>query len=89
MVLDLIVIQTDDGITAEIPSINGCECWAHEEEEVISKSLELLRFYINLDDSIEIKVDKARGNKTKTIYKLVFNKDLPWENSRPEKDLRR
>lgn len=77
MVLDLVVIKTDDGVTAEIPSLKGCECWAHEEEEVIEKSLELLRFYTNLDTETEIKVDKARGNKTKTVYKLVFNKDLP------------
>jgi hypothetical protein len=77
MVLDLLVSKTDDGITAEIPSINGCECWAHEEDEAIHKSLELLKFYLGLDDETEIKVDKARGNKDKTIYKLVFNKDLP------------
>ncbi len=77
MVLDLIVVKTDDGFTGEIPSISGCECWAHKEDEVIEKSLELLRFYNNLDDEVEIKVDKARGTKTKTIYKLVFNKDLP------------
>jgi hypothetical protein len=77
MVLDLLVIKTDDGVTAEIPSIKGCECWAHEEDEAIIKSLELLRYYNNLDESTEIKVDKARGTKTKTIYKLVFNKDLP------------
>lgn len=77
MVLDLIVCKTDDGITAEIPSINGCECWAHEEDEAIEKSLELLRFYVGLDNETEIKVDKARGNKNKTIYKLVFEKDLP------------
>lgn len=77
MVLDLIVTKTDDGVTAEVPSINGCESWAHKEEEAIEKTIELLRFYNNLDNEVEIKVDKARGNKTKTIYKLVFNKDLP------------
>lgn len=77
MVLDLIIIKTDDGVTAEIPSIAGCECWAHEEEEVIEKILDLLRYYNSLDSEIEIKVDKARGTKTKTIYKLVFHKDLP------------
>jgi hypothetical protein len=77
MVLDLLTTKTDDGVTAEIPSIKGCECWAHQEDEAIKKSLELLRFYNSLDDEVEIKVDKARGNKTKTIYKLVFNKDLP------------
>ena len=75
MVLDLVVIKTDDGVTAEIPSIKGCECWAHEEEEVISKSLELLRFYNSLSSDIEIKIDKARGNRQKTIYKLVFDKN--------------
>ena len=77
MVLDLVVKKTDDGVTAEIPSISGCECWAHEEDEAIEKALELLRFYNNLDSDVEIKVDKARGSKVKTIYKLVFNKDLP------------
>ena len=77
MVLDLVVIKTDDGVTAEIPSIKGCECWAHEEDEAIEKAVDLLRYYISLDKEVEIKVDKARGTKTKTIYKLVFNKDLP------------
>ncbi len=77
MVLDLLTTKTDDGVTAEIPSIKGCECWAHKEDEAIEKSLELLRFYNGLDKDIEIKVDKARGTKTKTIYKLVFSKDLP------------
>jgi len=77
MVLDLVVIMTDDGVTAEIPSIKGCECWAHKEDEAIAKALELLRYYNNLDDETEIKVDKARGTKTKIIYKLVFSKDRP------------
>ena len=74
MVLDLITTITDDGCNAEVPSINGCECWAHEEEEAIEKSIELLRFYVNLDDDIEVKVDRARRKKNKTVYKLVFNK---------------
>ena len=74
MVLDLLVSKTDDGFTAEIPSIKGCECWAHEEHEVIDKVLEMLRFYNNLHDEIDIKVDKARGTKEKTVYKLVFDK---------------
>ncbi|MCB0743306.1 MAG: hypothetical protein KDC67_05340 [Ignavibacteriae bacterium] len=77
MVLDLIIVRSNDGVTAEIPSLKGCESWAHEEEEVIEKSIELLRYYLNLSEETEIKIDKARGNKIKTIYKLVFNKDLP------------
>ena len=74
MVLDLIVVKTEDGYTGEVPSIKGCESWAHEEEEVIDKSLELLNFYLNLPEETEIKVDKARRNKNRTVYKLVFEK---------------
>ena len=77
MVLDLIVTFTDDGVTAEIPSIHGCECWAHDEEEAIEKCVDLLRYYNNLESDTEVKIDKARRSKSKIVYKLVFNKDLP------------
>lgn len=73
MVLDLIVTKTDDGFTAEIPSIKGCESWAHEEDEVINKLLELLRFYMQNPD-LKIKVDLARKEKPAIIYKLIFDK---------------
>jgi len=73
MVLDLIVKNTDDGYTAEVPSINGCECWAHDEETVIDKILELASFYLNVEPK-KIKLDKARGTNKKQIYKLVFDK---------------
>jgi predicted RNase H-like HicB family nuclease len=74
VVLDLIVVNTGDGFTADVPSLSGCDSWAHEEDEAINKAIELLRFYLNLPEDTEIKVDKARGNKTKVIYKLVFDK---------------
>ncbi|HED38254.1 MAG TPA: hypothetical protein ENI76_08430 [Ignavibacteria bacterium] len=73
MVLDLIVKYTDDGYTAEVPSINGCECWAHDEDTVITKILDLASFYLNVDPK-KIKLDMAHGTKQKQIYKLVFNK---------------
>jgi len=76
VVLDLITTITDDGCSAEVPSINGCECWAHEEEEAIEKLMELLRFYVNLHEDTEIKVDRARRNKNRTVYKIVFDKFL-------------
>lgn len=75
MVLDLIVKHTDDGYTAEVPSITGCECWAHDEDTVINKILELTSFYLNIDIK-NIKIDKARGTKHKQIFKLVFNKSV-------------
>ncbi len=74
MVIDLIVTKTNDGYTAEVPSLKGCESWAHEEDEVIQKALELVRFYTQLDDDKEIIVDRARKTKNQIIYKLVFNK---------------
>ena len=77
MVLDLVVTKTDDGVTSEIPSLKGCECWAHKEEEAIEKSIEMLRFYVNLNEDTEIIIDKSRRNKNRIVYKLVFEKDLP------------
>ncbi len=74
MVIDLVVTNTDDGFNSEIPSIHGCESWAHDEDSSISNSIELLRFYINLPNDVEIKIDKARVEREKTIYKLVFEK---------------
>ena len=74
MVLDLVVDNSGDGYTAEIPSIKGCECWSHHEDDVIEKSLELLSYYLNIPDVKDILVDKARRSSTKTIYKLVFDK---------------
>ncbi|MGD8782266.1 MAG: hypothetical protein PVH88_25295 [Ignavibacteria bacterium] len=74
MVIDLIVTNTGDGYTAEVPSLKGCESWAHNEDEVIGKVLELVRFYTQLDDDKEIKVDRARKSKNRVVYKLVFNK---------------
>lgn len=74
MVIDLIVNKTDDGCTAEIPSLKGCECWAHDEDTVMNKILDLAAFYLKTDVK-KFKVDKARGSRTKIIYKLVFDKN--------------
>lgn len=73
MILDILITKSDDGCTAEIPSLRGCECWAHDEDTVIDKILELAVFYLKTDIK-RFKIDKARTNNNKTIYKLVFNK---------------
>lgn len=75
MVLDIIVIKTNDGFTAEIPSLSGCESWAHDEETVLSKILELAAFYLKTDIR-KLKLDKARRIKDHSVYKLVFNKSV-------------
>jgi predicted RNase H-like HicB family nuclease len=73
MILDILLMETDDGFTAEIPSLKGCESWAHDEESVLDKVLELAAFYLKTDAK-KFKIDKARKHKNKTIYKLIFNK---------------
>ena len=73
MILDVIVTETNDGYTAEIPSLSGCESWAHDEDTVLKKILELASFYLNVSGE-KFKLDKARRTKNKLTYKLVFNK---------------
>jgi len=74
VILDLIVTDTCDGFTADIPSIQGCEGWAHEEEEAIKKVIDLLSYYVSLDSETEIKIDKARKTKNQSVYKIIFEK---------------
>ncbi len=73
MVIDLIVTKTNDGYTAEVPSIKGCESWAHDEDTVIEKIIELTSYYVKLAPK-EFRLDRARKEENKTIYKLIFNK---------------
>lgn len=75
MVIDILVTKTNDGFTAEIPSLEGCESWAHDEETVLSKILELAAFYLKTDIK-KFKVDKARKVEEHSVYKLVFNKSV-------------
>lgn len=74
MVLDLIVTGSDDGYTAEVPTVKGCESWAHTDDEAIDKTIELLVYYLKLKSRKDIKIDLARRMKNKFIYKLVFEK---------------
>ena len=75
MVIDMIVTDTGDGFTAEVPSLKGCESWAHSDDEAITNVVELFRYYINLDDDTEIIIDRARKNRNNIVYKLIFDKD--------------
>jgi len=74
LVIDIVVEKTDDGVTAEIPSIKGCESWAHDEDTAIDKVLDLAVFYLKLESKEKLKVDLARNSGNRIIYKLVFNK---------------
>ena len=74
MVLDLHVVASDDGFTAEVPSIKGCESWAHSEDEAIDKTVELLKFYLQSPADKKMKIDRARREHPLTVYKLIFDK---------------
>lgn len=74
MVIDLIVTKTNDGFTAEVPSIKGCESWAHDEDQVIEKILDLSSFYLQIPVK-ELKIDRARRENNKIIFKLIFDKN--------------
>jgi len=74
VVLDLIITKTDDGFTAEVPSIKGCESWAHIEEDAINKTLELFRFYMQRGNDLKIKFDLARKEGNVFVYKIIFDK---------------
>ena len=74
MVLDLIVTKSDDGVTAEVPSIKGCESWAHHEEDAINKTLEMFRFYMQRGEDMKIKIDLARREDKVIVYKIIFDK---------------
>jgi hypothetical protein len=73
MILDVVVIKTDDGVTAEVPSLKHCECWAPDEETALDKIMDLAAYYLQADEQ-KLKLDKARKSKNKSIYKLVFDK---------------
>ena len=76
MILDVIVKKTDDGFTAEIPSLKGCESWAHDEDSVLQKVLEVASFYLRIDSPKKLKLNKARVSKNKSDYKLVVDKEF-------------
>ena len=73
MILDVIVKKSNDGYTAEIPTIKGCESWAHDEETVLQKIIELASFYLKTKTE-KFKLDKSRVHSNTSVYKLIFNK---------------
>jgi hypothetical protein len=76
MILDVIVHKTDDGFTAEITSLKGCETWNAEEDIVIREIILLAKYYLNLSAESIVKVDKASTKDNRTNYKLIIDKNL-------------
>lgn len=73
MVLSMIVTKTEDGFTAEVPTLKGCESWGHDEPTAIDKTLDLVAFYLKIDPP-HFAMDRMRRNGNITTYKIVFNK---------------
>lgn len=72
VVLPLIITNDGDGFNAEIPTLPGCESWAHTEEEVIEKITELARYYMKLPPSKKIKTDLKEREGNTLHYRLIF-----------------
>lgn len=70
----MLVTKTDDGFTAEVPSLTECETWAPSEDEVVDKIVELARYYLKLRSSQPLHADKIYDNFIQKKYKLVFTK---------------
>ena len=73
MILDIIIEKTNDGYNAEVPSLQDCDTWAHDEETAISNILERVSYFLMIDQKY-LKLDKARRENNMTIYKLVIDK---------------
>ncbi len=73
MVLTMVVTKTDDGFTAEVPSIKECESWAHDEDVAIDKTLDLVAFFLKLPLA-HFAIERLRKERNKTYYKIIFNK---------------
>lgn len=69
----MVVTKTVDGFTAEVPSLRGCESWAHDEDTVIDKTLDLAAFYLKLPQP-HFALEKIRIAGNRTFYKIIFNK---------------
>jgi len=76
VVLDLIITNSDDGCTAIIPSINGIDCWAHKHEDALEEAVKMLCYYLGFNDRKKINIDLAKREKNRTIYKLIFDKEI-------------
>lgn len=74
MILNLLIEKTNDGFVSDVPSVKGCDTWAETEDEVVSKTVELLRYYMKLSPAHEIRVDKMRDDFKNKQYKIIFNK---------------
>ncbi|MDP2303462.1 MAG: hypothetical protein Q8N03_13680 [Ignavibacteria bacterium] len=76
MILDIIVLKSDDGFTAEIPSLKGCETWHADEEILLTEIISLAKYYLNLADDSKVKIDKASVKNNQSHYKLIIDKNL-------------
>ncbi len=72
MVLDLVVEKSVDGYSADVPSLSGCEAWAHTEDEVLDKITEMVMYFLNIKQRKQIKLDLARKEDNNIIYKIII-----------------
>lgn len=73
MILDIIIEKTNDGFNADVPSLQDCDTWAHDEETALLNILERVAFFLRINPK-SLKLDIARKEDNLTIYKLIIDK---------------
>lgn len=73
MILDVVIEKTNDGYNADIPSLQDCDTWAHDEETAIINILERVSYFLQIEQKL-LKLDRARKEANFTIYKLIIDK---------------
>lgn len=73
MILDIIIEKTNDGYNADVPSLQDCDSWAHDEDTALNNILERVSYFLHIDQK-KLKLDRARKEDNRTIYKLIIDK---------------
>lgn len=73
MILDLVVEKGIDGFSAVVPSLEGCESWAHDEDTALEKITEMVAYYLGVKNLKKIKLDLARKEEDSKIYKIIIS----------------
>ncbi len=72
MMLPMEITNDGDGFSAVVPSITGCESWAHTEDEVLDKIKELAAYYMKLPAGHKIKTDVVHRSASLIKYRLIL-----------------
>ncbi len=59
-----------DGYSARVPEIKDCEVWAAEHEVALSKIINLLAYFLKLDQNFYYRLDITKNMKDFVSYTI-------------------